>query len=350
MEVRGAPAGASGGCCADTLRVYGAAGANDVNLDALLDGIFAEDAPWHHATHTFDVYLLDGRPHAMLQVQYSDARLDGTKVNALVVVNVESNMVVPTVDGDLYFSISDHLGTRSLVYRETVYKVQYFNASTEEWHGNGVLRFEAADGTRLVALTHRFYQEAFVIKDPWAYGAADGGGGEMLQRFGTAPFYNAADNETAARRFHRFGLPASAAQFTGGVHNVFYTRNSTTAALRGRETLTLFVNSIQGLASSWVYELALRLSPEAALACPPSDAAFDTDFVAVRCGFEAQAMGGARVIANGVYLAASGAASTAAVSGVFELLDLQGGRIDLQYPGALGRRTSLYDTFATVVD
>ena len=61
-------------------------------------------------------------------------------------------------------------------------------------------------------------------------------------------------------------------------------------------------------------------------------------------GFLADAQGGGRIIADGVFLVASGLDN-----GIFEIVDKDGGKQDFVYPGASGKNTNLYDTFARVV-
>ena len=100
---------------------------------------------------------------------------------------MQAKAAVPTKDGDAYWSIEKRLGEETFDYNASVYKLQYVNGTgTEEWHGNGVLRFADKAGNTLLALTHRFYEEAFVVKDPWTYAKADGADA-ILQRFGTPP-------------------------------------------------------------------------------------------------------------------------------------------------------------------
>ena len=353
--------GAGGGCCADTLRVYDQAdgSADEVDLNALNKGLFAPDnVSWAYATHTFDVFKGDdGKVYALLQVQYEDPHVAGAKVNSIVKLDVQAKAAVPTKDGDAYWSIETRLGEETFDYNASVYKLQYVNGTgTEEWHGNGVLRFADKAGNELLALTHRFYEEAFVVKDPWTYAKADGADA-ILQRFGTSPFRSGDDDELSfdvdgkpSAVFHRFGLPATARQWTGGVHNVWYTAASKTKAggLEGKETITLFVNSIQGRATSFVFEFELKLVPEDPKV-PASDDVFGgVAFTWAQCGFKAQAMGGARVIGDGVYLVASGGGS----GGQFEVVtagDTNNTKISVVYPGDTAAATNLYDTYARVV-
>ena len=270
---------------------------------------------------------------------------------------MKAKTAVPTKDGDAYWSIEARLGEETFDYNASVYKLQYVNGTgTEEWHGNGVLRFADKAGNELLALTHRFYEEAFVVKDPWTYAIADGADA-ILQRFGTSPFRSGDDDELSfdvdgkpSAVFHRFGLPATARQWTGGVHNVWYTAASKTKAggLAGKETITLFVNSIQGRATSFVFEFELKLVPEDPKV-PASDDVFGgVAYTWAQCGFKAQAMGGARVIGDGVYLVASGGGS----GGQFEVVtagDTNNTKIAVVYPGDTAEATNLYDTYARVV-
>ena len=114
---------------------------------------------------------------------------------------------------------------------------------------------------------------------------------------------------------------------------------------KGRETISLFINSIDTKATSYIIEFELKLAPQGATPnADLDDSVFDADFLVVPCGFVADAQGGGRIIADGVFLVASGIDG-----GVFELVDRKGGVRDFVYPGASGKDTNLYDTFARVV-
>ena len=94
------------------------------------------------------------------------------------------------------------VGAKNQSMAETIFKVQYYKVvpdqkerrqlrqggGTEEWHGNGMLAFTTKAGAKLLAITHRFGHEAIVMKSPYAFKAADGGG-SILQRFGTPPHF-----------------------------------------------------------------------------------------------------------------------------------------------------------------
>ena len=82
-------------------------------------------------THQFDVFATDsGDVHALFVVQWTDPELAGVvRVNGLVRVDLGTGEVVPTVDGDSYYSWKDKIGTSSLAYSDAIYKFQYLNAS-----------------------------------------------------------------------------------------------------------------------------------------------------------------------------------------------------------------------------
>jgi len=79
------------------------------------------------------------------------------------------------------------------------------------------------------------------------------------------------------------------------------------------------------------------------------DTVFRTKNVVAACGYEALAQGGARNIANGVFLTASGVNPIG--GGQFNVIDLNGGVKVVKYPKAVGSLgvTSLYDPFIRVV-
>eukprot|EP01047_Picozoa_sp_COSAG01_P115956 COSAG01_NODE_44627_length_417_cov_0.789308_1_plen_106_part_10 len=94
-------------------------------------------------------------------------------------------------------------------------------------------------------------------------------------RYGQLAAAAAGGADDANSAFHAFGVPAHTPTFTGGVHNLYHTAASQTASLRGRETLSLFVNSVQGGTSSFAYEFELTLAPPPRPgATTPTDAAF----------------------------------------------------------------------------
>ena len=346
--------GNGAGCCADTLRMYDRLSGNftELDLSAIMASAFADKGTsFHEATHTFDVEEEDGVVYAWLMAQYLDTSLGSVKANAIVCIDTRDGSVRKTLDGSAYFSMLDQLGTTSAQRADTVYRVQYEKKMTgaEQWHGNGMLRFTTQSGERLIAFTHRMLAEAVIITDPWATAAA-AGGGAIVQRFGTPAFSNgtAADDDEAgmtstdASGTHFFGVKTGIRRWTGGVHNVHYRAASTSAALLGNETLSLFVNSIEGGSKSYVYEFAINPRPAVA-GQEHNDSAFDTPFVYAACNFEAMAQGGARAFGNGVFIVASGVGS----GGVMEVVDQTGAVQDLAYPAAAGDNTNVavYDPY-----
>ena len=151
--------------------------------------------------------------------------------------------------------------------------------------------------------------------------------------------------------YRKFGVAANSTAWTGGCHNVFYTASSNTDALRGMETITLFVNSEAGASTSFAYEFAITLSSEEQDVLYTDDV-FATKSVRGAASFEAQAQGGARVFANGLFIFASGVGA----GGMFEVVDLHGGHKNLLYPSAAGDddeagggMINLYDPFIRIV-
>lgn len=202
-------------------------------------------------------------------------------------------------------------------------------------HGNGVQRFTTRNGTTLVAFTHRFMAEAVIFKDPWTYDKSNGGG-NIVQRFGT-PFEwaNSVDDKT----YRFFGLDPSSSTFDSGVHNVFYRAESLSTALKGEESISLFVNDQGG--KSAAYEFALRIVEEDSNADNGDDTVFTTQYVSAPCTFQAMAQGGARAIGNGVFLVASGVDTTG-----LEAVDASGQSFSQKY--TLGR-AMIYDPFVRIL-
>merc|ERR1712096_358678 len=117
-------------------------------------------------------------------IQYEESSLN-TKADAIIAVSLQDGTLRQTALGDKYFSMFEHAGTTSTTDDDTRFKVQHVaNGAGEQWHGNGVIRFETLAGVKVLAVTGRFGNEAVLMKDPFTYSAAEGGG-EIVQRFGT---------------------------------------------------------------------------------------------------------------------------------------------------------------------
>ena len=132
--------------------------------------------------------------------------------------------------------------------------------------------------------------------------------------------------------------------WTGGVHNVFHNPSSNSAPMRGEETISLFVNSVSGGKTSLAYEFAINLTTQQP-GVAYTDDVFATTSVVAACGFEAVAQGGARAIADGVFVVSSGISP---VSGSqLQVIDGKGGVKAVKYPSTTV--VPLYDPFIRVV-
>merc|ERR1712137_973256 len=315
------------GCCADTMRVYpkGSTSVTDIDLESVMQEVFPGNS-FAHATHTFDLTMLDGELHALAMVQYNESDLGGVKADSVVAVRLGDGSVRQTSLGEKHFSIFQNLGTMSESVDETRFKIQYGSGRQEEWHGNGVNRFQALDGTWILAITQRFANGAVLIKDPFTYSSAEGGG-KVLQRFGTPAIYSGG----SASSYHYFGMENAAGHISSGVHNLWHN------VYGDHETLTMFVNGMSSDSLSHAYEFDVKLTDETKAVA--SDAAFATDYTDVAFKFQARAQGGARALGNTVIIGASGAALTG-----FEIADANGGSQTISYTQSL-----LYDPFVRVV-
>ena len=189
-------------------------------------------------------------------------------------------LIVEYHPGDQFFSFYDMLGTVNTAQSDSIYKVQYYehtidpqkptsnissssSSSTltssakststssdyvEQWHGNGMLVFTTQDGTSILAYTHRAASEGVLLRNPYVY-TARAGGGSIVQRFGTPQYGQLGDAEArggrtngagdhASATYHAFGVPQDTPVWTGGVHNLFYTRASPTSTnqLQGHDS------------------------------------------------------------------------------------------------------------------
>jgi len=325
------------GCCANTLAAYDKSDVSKssiISLTGLIQtALNVSDA---YASHTFDVSEVNGKPVAFFQVRYSETSLNSYG-DAIVAVDLETETIVPTKDGASSFQIYRDAGTEEL--ENSVFKIQFYKSSDsvekEQWHGNGVLRFRTKDDVTLLAFTHRFMSEAVIFKDPWSYDSSSGGG-NILQRFGTPQKWDTDDHDSATYRY--FGLSTSESVFVSGVHNVFYTSSSETTSMKGKETISLFVNSQDGKSATFEFELKLVMNEGVDV----KDDVFQTEYVSASCSFKAPAQGGARAIGNGVFLVMSGADHTG-----LEVVDVNGNSHSQAY--TLGGNVNLYDPFVRVV-
>ena len=204
-----------------------------------------------------------------------------------------------------------------------------------------MLRFTTKDGTDLVAYTHRFMSEAVIIKNPYSYSYANGGG-TIVQRFG-APSEGQVDG---AYHYHSFGIPPGSpfpSPWVGGVHNVWHSPSSRSASMRGMESISMFINSATGSKTSMAVEFALNLT-EQKPGVTYDDSVFATTSVFAHCGFLAVAQGGARAIADGVFIAASGVSP--AYGSQLQVIDSKGGVKAVKWPGE--GIVPLYDPFIRV--
>ena len=123
---------------------------------------------------------------------------------------------------------------------------------------------------------------------------------------------------------------------------MFYSPASPTAVFAGAETISLFVNSKAGGNSSFAYEFALKPVEQQA-GVTYADDAFDVEHTSGACGFLALAEGGARVIADGVWIVASGL--NPQQFSRLEIVDTAGASHDLNYTV---KGPTLYDPFISI--
>lgn len=337
---RGAGTSTGGGCCADTIRVFsktGAATSRDVDLVAPLkkaapNGTLsfppAPTGSYVAATHTFDVSLIDGKPHALCMIQYTESALSNAPTDAIAAINLVDGTLRPTADGDLYFNILQKAGTTEDGVDASRFKVQFQKSYTEQqWHGNGMNRFTTKAGVTILAFTHRFQAEAVLLKDPWTYTQANGGG-KILQRFG-CPTQYASGKATSTRR--AFGVDTKNGPSSSGVHNVYYQVKA-----NGTETVSMFANGVGSDSYSHVFEFEVKLADEEKPAS--TDDVFRTGYTTAPFTFTAQSQGGARALGDGVWIGASGGANFG-----YQIVDKQGKTMSYKYSDA-----QLYDPFCRV--
>jgi len=334
-----------GGCCADTIRVYpksGSNGGNPFSTEIDLEVPIQQAIPngtlgfppsptgyWAHATHTFDVSMIDGVPHAFCMVQYSETKLGNAHTDAIAVINLVDGTLKPTVDGDPFFNILEKAGTTDDSEDASLFKVQFQKTySDEQWHGNGMNRFTTKAGVTILAFTHRFAAEAVLLKDPWTYTQANGGG-KILQRFGCPTQYT---NGQASSKRRAFGVDTTNGPSKAGVHNVYYQVKA-----NGTETVSMFANGVGSDSYSHVFEFEVKLVDEQSQAT--SDDVFKTAYSTAPFTFTSQSQGGARALGNGVWIGASGGANFG-----YQIVDKEGKTLSYSYT-----ESQLYDPFVRVV-
>jgi hypothetical protein len=117
----------SGGCCADTLRMYPRDGSamSSVSLDALVaTALNSSDA---HVSHTFDLTVVDGALCGLFMVKYAESTLGSAYTDALVMIDLTKREIVPDADGESAFKVREparrssvprvHTGRRVLTAR-----------------------------------------------------------------------------------------------------------------------------------------------------------------------------------------------------------------------------------------
>eukprot|EP00931_Biecheleriopsis_adriatica_P083860 TRINITY_DN5754_c0_g1_i5.p1 TRINITY_DN5754_c0_g1~~TRINITY_DN5754_c0_g1_i5.p1 ORF type:complete len:507 (-),score=53.09 TRINITY_DN5754_c0_g1_i5:124-1512(-) len=234
------------GCCADTLRWFNANDGSFGDIDLVQPiAAMAKEQGWDFAaaSHSFDIHEYDGVKHALVLVQYNctespSCPLPSVFLDSIICLSLEDGKTLKkTSSGKTAFSIFDEVGTLSAIPNESIYKIAYaqpgFGAfitfdlfdvapilrpgpgPEEQWHANSLAHFVAKDGTAVLAFTQDYQNSATLVKDPFTYSAAEGGG-EILQRFGT-PGNGRSQNITS----HFFGLDPRDGPLAL-IHNPFY--------------------------------------------------------------------------------------------------------------------------------
>jgi len=320
-----------GGCCADTIRAFPRLGGKhtDIDIENLVRTAFPS-SKFAHATHTFHVTEIRGVLVAVFLVQYVEPKLknpkhlevrvgrewadpaDGVLLDAVMAVSLVDGGIIPTadgVDGELYFSIFDKMGTTTIDAESIRRKVPFYRGwPLQQWHANGLFRFTARCGTSVLAISLRDRNEVVLIKDPFTY-ESHGGHATILQRFGGGANGN-----------QRFGLQNPAIH---QLHNVWHHKYPS-----GRETITLFANGVSSDSRSHLFEFDVNLQE--------SDSVFPTNYSTAAFSFFGRTQGGARPLGNGVWIGASGSAGLG-----IELVDQAGGSRLLSFTEHF-----LYDAFA----
>lgn len=337
-----------GGCCADTMRIFPrwGSGYKDIDLVQPVSHAFESarvDFVWG-VSHSFAIGHLDHELHALCPVLYREPALSNVLVDGIVAVSLETGRLRFTAEGHRMFSIFEHLGTLKTARASSVWKVQFadqYRLDGQQWHINALERFTALDGTVVLAVCQRMDVEVLLIKCPFTYTFAQGGG-SILQRFGSPPIIGG--NKQVVGH-HNFGLrgvdywilkpghPRLHIRAKGGVHNVYHKRYSD-----ARETLTVFVNQVSMTDNvSGVYEFDVHLIHAQNTS---KDEVFNTSYKKVDLDFTAMAQGGARPIKNDIWIVASGLAGVG-----YEVVDKNGNRLLHNYTKG---NTLLYDPFVFV--
>lgn len=288
-----APSGGDypGGCCADTVRRFGRNDGGDYTdvdvfdiLQTIFDGVANIDSNtgknYAYANHAFDITTIDDTDIAIIDTVILDPLLSGAKADAIVFVNMATGNVLQTADGDDYFSWYRKVGTTSKTSSDSIYKIYYEdNGNVEQYHQNGVTRFLHGDGTWVLGVTHKDHGEAILVKCPYTYSSANGGG-KILQRFGSPS--------------HTFGLSTSDGSITA-LHNLYHT-----AYPDGTETMSIFVNTQTGSSLSQVFEFEINLVEEPTDSY--DDTVFDTTYKSATLSYSTGTWGGCRPVGTGVWL------------------------------------------------
>jgi len=276
-------------------------GSFDIDINGILMGLFGETATdsFAYTNHMIDLSTIDGRDVILLDVVYKEPSLNDALADAIVAIDAETFDVIETADGNAYFEWLTEVGTMSETASEQIYKIQHrvlsdsekdsSSEDVQQFHQNGLTRVTTADGTTILAATHKTDGEVVIVKCPFTY-TSEEGGGSIVQRFGSPSIY--VNDKTSEK--HAFGLAAADNSLTA-LHNVYYTLYPD-----GRETMTLFVNIQENAQMSQIFEFDLKLTPEPASAY--DDTVFETDYKVAVLDYATGTWGGARPVGQGVYL------------------------------------------------
>ena len=238
-------------------------GSFDIDNNGILMGLFGETATdsFAYTNHMIDLSTIDDRDVILLDVVYKEPSLNDALADAIVAIDAETFDVIKTADGNAYFEWLTEVGTMSETASEQIYKIQHrvlsdsekdsSSEDVQQFHQNGLTRVTTADGTTILAATHKTDGEVVIVKCPFTY-TSEEGGGSIVQRFGSPSIY--VNDETSEK--HAFGLAAADGSLTA-LHNVYYTLYPD-----GRETMTLFVNIQENAQMSQIFEFDLKLTPE----------------------------------------------------------------------------------------
>mmetsp|Transcript_34202 Transcript_34202/g.44134 ORF Transcript_34202/g.44134 Transcript_34202/m.44134 type:complete len:238 (+) Transcript_34202:107-820(+) len=124
--------GYTGGCCVDMLRNFSKDGTytewdiQTIVVNALTDYTEIDpktNLPYAYVNHVFDMTYIDETLMVLLNIIYLEPELEGALLDSFAIFNPQTGQLVPTKNGDIFFSFYKQVGTTSTDTADGIYKM-----------------------------------------------------------------------------------------------------------------------------------------------------------------------------------------------------------------------------------